>query len=360
VFFRAPEFVERACRATSLPEDAAAAVIEVARRIDADAALAALAWHCYWVVFHAGSDERDPPLLPVQDGVRLWPLLRTALGDDAGLFYLLVLLGGLPLAGQVHRRHDVPAQVARDTLRDVVRWGDEYRAEHGRWGLYPKRLTWLRHHFRGDLYHLVRLQFQFGSLWPGFTLYRHRQSGAVAAVSQEGALVAPTGQVVRSPVDLPGEDWERALAPGDPVLHLHIPAGSPMDFDQCGQSLREALRFFPRHFPERPFFAFACSSWLLDPTLAQLLPPESNIVRFQREVYLLPSRSNGNSTMERVFGRISTTRDEVESLPRDTTLRRAIVDHLLAGGGLGSGRCVLFPQDLDWGTQVYRRQDGSR
>jgi hypothetical protein len=313
------------------------------------------------VVFHAGSDERDPPLLPVQDGVRLWPLLRTALGDDAGLFYLLVLLGGLPLAGQVHRRHDVPAQVARDTLRDVVRWVDEYRAEHGRWGLYPKRLTWLRHHFRGDLYHLVRLQFQFGSLWPGFTLYRHRQSGAVAAVSQEGALVAPTGQVVRSPVDLPGEDWERALAPGDPVLHLHIPAGSPMDFDQCGQSLREALRFFPRHFPERPFFAFACSSWLLDPTLAQLLPPESNIVRFQREVYLLPSRSsNGNSTMERVFGRISTTRDEVESLPRDTTLRRAIVDHLLAGGGLGSGRCVLFPQDLDWGTQVYRRQDGSR
>src|SRR5262249_30698373 len=144
-----------------------------------------------------------------------------------------------------------------------------------------------------------------------------------------------------------------ALAPGDPVLHIHIPAGSPMDPAACGESFAAASTFFGRHFPERPFVAFTCSSWLLDPTLQALLPAASNIARFQREVYLLPGRAAGKSTLVRVFGDVP---PDLTHAPRDTTLRRAILDHLLAGGHLSGGRCVLFPADLSWGRQVYLRQ----
>ena len=354
-FFLQPDFIQRASDAASLPEEALRALLGAAERVAADSALAAVAWHCHWAVYLSDSYALPAPSQTARDSIRHWPLLRSSLGDDAGLFYLLVCLAGLRLAAEVHTRHHVPEVVVRDTLSDVIRWADrEYRAEQGCWGLYPRRLTWLRNHFRGELYHLVRLQFQFGRLWPGFTFCRHRQTGGVAAVAEDGALVDSTAQLAAPEIHLSEDEWERVLAPGDPVLHLHIPSGSPMDFDACGASFQEALRFFPEHFPVFPFKAIACSSWLLDPTLAELMPPHSNIARFQREVYLLPSRSSGQSTMERVFGTVPTTREEIAALPRDTTLRRVIVDHLLTGGQIGSGRCVLFPQDLRWGSQVYR------
>ena len=58
-----------------------------------------------------------------------------------------------------------------------------------------------------------------------------------------------------------------------------------MDFEACGESMRTALAFFPRHFPERlPAVAFVCSTWFFDAQYQQILPATSNIVRFQREL----------------------------------------------------------------------------
>jgi hypothetical protein len=165
--------------------------------------------------------------------------------------------------------------------------------------------------------------------------------------------VPPVGHAVRRQVRLRRDEWRQVLAPGDPVLHVHIPAGSAMDFDRCGRSYAAALEFFPRHFPDRPFVGFACSSWLLDPQLQRLLPAASNIARLQREVYLLPGSSSGANTLGRVFGAVP---DDLARAPRDTTLQRAILDHLQAGGHLSSGKCFLLREDLRWASQVYRRQ----
>jgi hypothetical protein len=137
------------------------------------------------------------------------------------------------------------------------------------------------------------------------------------------------------------------------VLQLHIPDGSPMAFDACGESFRQALAFFPRHFPEHRFRAFACSSWLLDAQLQDLLPSASNLVRFQREVYLLPAPGDGRSTLERVFGRVP---ERFDQAPQQTTLQRALVAHLAAGRHLRNGRCFLLRDDVRWGSQVYLRQ----
>ena len=379
--FLAPGFVAAASAAAALPAEVAALALVTAEHAAASAPLRALAWHGHHCLYRAAAYPRS---------FGAWPALTAALGRPDHLFYLLVLLSGMPELQRRYQQHDVPETVAADTLFDIERWLRVHRERHGDWGLAPDRLNWLRHHMRGELYQLGRLQFQFGVFAPGFLVFRQRRTGRVLALAEgglrfradgqldgaggvvdpegawtsrlelgerevRGSPILPEGAARREEVALARAEWEPALAPGDPVLHLHIPAGSPLDFDACGRSLHQAPAFFPRHFPERPFVAFACSSWLLDAQLEGMLPPSSNLVRFLREMYLLPARSGGAGTLERVFG--SAAIDPARA-PRDTALRRAIADHLLAGGHLRGARCFLFPRDLRWGEQVYRRQAG--
>ena len=351
--------MREACHDASLPPDVTAALRREAARAAADASLRDLA-----TARRAALYETEPA--PLAE-VRAWPQLATAERPEADLLNLLVALSELPRMRAFYTAHAIPEEVYRQTLTDPLRWMEHYRerSEWGAWGLSPRYLPWLRHHFRGEIFQLGRLQFEPGRASLGAVFYRHATDRRVIAFTQDGweessgtaagTPISPQGRVADETLRLPLAEWERVLAPGDPVLNIHMPAGSPMDFDACGESFARALEFFPRHLPERSFVAFACSSWLLDPQLDGPMPPTSNIVRFQRQVYLLPSTSNGRSTIERVFG---TEQIDVATAPRDTTLRRAVLGLIEAGGGPGSGKCALFPEELrrgGWGAEPYRR-----
>jgi hypothetical protein len=84
-----------------------------------------------------------------------------------------------------------------------------------------------------------------------------------------------------------------------------------------------------------------------------MLPPESNIVRWQHEGYLFPADDDEGSFLLFTFG--STTID-LATAPQDTRLRRAIIAYLAGGGELRSGRYLLLRSDLGrFGTQPYRQ-----
>jgi hypothetical protein len=379
-FFLEPNYVVAAAQEAALDSDLAAALATAAWRVAANPAARALTWHIYRRLFH----------VPSFDGAaaQRWPFPSALLGDDASLIYALALFGGLPALRALDRAHAVPDQVRRETLHDIQRWANYYRRHHGAWGLGPAQLSWLRLHLRGELYSLGRLQFQPGAWALPARAFRHRMSGAVTALSEDGVRyradgrrdgtggvhdpvrgwtarlqfntevvvghhITPDGSVERVESRLATADWAQALAPGDPVLHLHIPRGDPLDLDACRRSLEAALRFFPTHFPEQPFVAFACESWLLDDQLSQLLPASSNLARFQRQLYLVPVIGDNAETLGWVFDGVPT---DLAQAPRDTSLRRAVLDHLLSGGHFRGGGCFLLPEDLPaWGTDIYRR-----
>src|SRR5262249_14834788 len=100
-----------------------------------------------------------------------------------------------------------------------------------------------------------------------------------------GYPILPAGTVMQREVRLSRREWQLILKRGDPILEMHIPRSGPLDLDLCRRSMEEALAFFPRHFPDRPFVAFSLWSWILDPQLQAMLPDTSNLVRFQREFY---------------------------------------------------------------------------
>lgn len=384
VFFLRPGFVAQACEEAALPQQVAQAAIAASRRVAGSAPLSALAWHFHHCLFQAADYPRD--------SISEWPTLEAALQEDGGLFYLLVLLSGMPGLQAVNEGHGVPSEVVRDTLSDIKRWiggGEEDGPALPPWGLAPRALSWLVNHLRGELYGLGRLQFQFGCSQLQVRVFRRRVSGTVAALSEDGVCyrgdgsrarsdgseqadswqaslrvgdgevmgypILPTGRALPRQVALRTAEWQQVLAPGQPVLHVHIPVGSPMSHQRCGESFRQAAEFFPRHFPERSFAAFCCGSWLLDGQLQGFLPPTSNIVRFQREVYLVPVRLSPKYLLYRVFGEVP---EDLTRAPRQTSLQRALLDHMQAGKQLRpfGGGCFLFAQDLDWGAQVYRQQ----
>jgi hypothetical protein len=201
-----------------------------------------------------------------------------------------------------HAAQGVPDQVSWDTLADLGRHMRLYRRT-GHVGLDVP--WWIGLHFRGALFELGRLQFN---------PYRLRMGEAGPLFWYDAAQSEALGDGFRR---------------GDRVLGVHIPEAGPLDPAACDASFQAARHFFAEHLPAYASRVATCTSWLLDDQLLEYLPPESNIVRFQRRFELVPgARDADGSIVHFVFGRDPSALDQV--VPR-TTLERAIVHHLRQG-----------------------------
>ena len=204
-------------------------------------------------------------------------------------FFVYVYLAALADVRRFHKQRGVPDEISWATLADLGRNLRRDRLLLGDGGL--RTSGWLTLHFRGALYQLGRLQF-------------NRREATRARVGES-----------------PGES--------EPALGVHIPESGPLTPEACDESIAQAEPFFARHFPEWRPRVGVCTSWLLDPQLADYLAPDSNIIRFQRRFKLVGEGYDGDADVLRfVFHRIAPT---IDALPQRTTLERAIVAHLRAG-----------------------------
>jgi len=221
-------------------------------------------------------------------------------------FYVLVCVGALPYVREYHQSKGIPDAISQATLVDLGRNVRVHRKREGIGGLGVA--WWLMLHFRGVIYQLGRLQFE--QVWLGDNI--------AASIQADGGDASP----------------------GSPALSIHIPDFSgPMTPAACDESIALARDFFPTYFPETRYDNAICSSWLLDPQLKQYLRPESNIIRFQDRFNLVEGGWESNmSIMQFVFGK---TPEHLNTVPRTTSLERAVVEHLSAGG-IWYGRAGWF------------------
>lgn len=376
--FLTPGAIENGCKKIGLEPEAIPYLQSTADQIVKDPDMMSLSWHCHYLLFISESYPRSE--------TAEWPSLEAYLGSRSGAFYLIIALSGIPEAIAFHRSRGIPEKVMLDTYTDTAIWARDYKDLHGVWGMDTRILPWLYNHLSGDLYRLVRLQFMQRPFRQSLKAFRSRMTGAVIVLAEGGTRyrgdgqidgtggvfdpqngwtsrlvigrdwitgtpIHPNGYALCEEVKFPLSAWECILSPGNYILEVHIPAGSRMDFDACGESFRQAVDFFPRYFPDRPFKAFCCGSWLLNTQFQDMLPSDSNITRFQREFYLFPILSGGRSGLERIF---RSGIQDLSNAPRDTRLRRAVLDHLQAGGYLRAGGGLIFAEDLNWGKQVYQ------
>jgi hypothetical protein len=213
--------------------------------------------------------------------------LSTALGR---YFFAYVYLAALADVRRFHVQRRIPDDVSWATLADLGRNLERDRLLLGDGGL--RTSGWLTLHFRGSLYQLGRLQFNRVNV----------HAMHVAGAFPEGAA----------------------------ALGIHIPESGPLTPAACDDALAQAQPFFARYFAETPTRLAICTSWLLDPQLADYLEPDSNILRFQRRFTLVSEGNDGDADVLRfVFHRIA---PNIDDLSQRTTLERAIVAHVRAGG----------------------------
>jgi hypothetical protein len=244
-----------------------------------------------------GSDGATRPF-PTLAGVTD-PLLR--------YFYVFVYAAMCPITREWHAARGVSPEVSRRTLADVGRQLTHNHRRLGYRGLNTNA-DWLMKHFCGQLYQLGRLQFEIVRL--GNTTGREITAGG------------------------------QPFGPGDPALAVHIPDYcGPFTPAQCQESFNAVRRFFAKHFPEHRAGVLTCHSWLLSRDLVNYLPADSNIVQFARLFTVNHRESPAQDDMffRFVFGVPSA--DNLDALPQDTALQRALVQHLRDGkhwtGGVG-------------------------
>jgi hypothetical protein len=208
----------------------------------------------------------------------------------AGVLPLLALVVTADDLEQFHRSRGVPTEVTAQTLTELGQQVWVHRLTFGELGLHT--YGWLTVTWSGSLYWLGRLQFNLQRLESG---------------------------------------W---------VCSTHIPRSGPLEPAAVDRSFAAAARFFPAHFPDRPVRDFWCSSWLLDPTLAQALDPASNMARFQARWRLYGDPMPADE--DALFFTFARRGDvDLAALPRETSLQRVIVDRLRSGGHWSSRNGLL-------------------
>ncbi len=262
----------------------------------------------WWVLDRAYHDMlanmgRGAPV----EGFWGWPGLPASTGTLGRHLYVWLYLAVLPGVRRYHADRGIPDDASWAALAEL---GREMAGRRGVSGVSGLGAQWmLPLAFRGAVYELGRLTFNRGAVEIDIT---------------------STHLVVRP------------LRRGEAQLNTHVPERGRLAPAACDESFARAREFFLRHFPDEPVACFMCHSWLLDEQLAQYLQESSNIVRFQRRFHLLPDEPGAHASvadgdiLELVFHRAhdgpEIPPDLLDGLPQDTTLQRAYVAHLRAGG----------------------------
>ena len=209
---------------------------------------------------------------------------------------MLALLLFICAYGAVGRRYEgksIPRPILDHTLSDIAIWAVDHHAKTGNWGL--SNVSWLSRHINGTIFRLGRLQFEMND-------------------------------------------------PANHTLSVHIPRDGKLIYEECQKSYADAKAFFNAYFSEYRATAFVCFSWLLFPGLKQLLPGDSNIIRFQNDYRIEKTVDNHEEAIEQIFGKVQRN---IDDYPTDSSLQRAAVDYMKKGGVFGVGHGTLIaPQSF--------------
>ncbi len=145
------------------------------------------------------------------------------------------------------------------------------------------------------------------------------------------------GIIQKEITELSKEDWKLCLSAEDKALRIHIPSDGNFDRDAIHQAYDEARLVMDTCYPDMPYKAFYCLSWLMSEELKQILKPTSNILGFQKDFVKTPCKSCGTPVFSFVFNMAAAIPEDLDALPENTSLQRGVKKLYQEGGYLHEG-----------------------
>jgi hypothetical protein len=356
--------LKNAAKILSFPDKIIYDILRAAFRIRQSKEHSALLWYFHHRLF-ISDDVMDKK-------IKKWPcleILEESLQDDANMFYYIVLLSGMRFIKlrmeKAQNVRAIPSEIIVDTLADMAGDLEDYKKMYG--GLPPGSLGFrVNINFGGEYFRLGRLSFHLTESGAKIRVFRNLSGGNIVVLSEDGIKdtedgqkisgypIVPNGTAEKEQILLHKREWEQELAPGDTVLDMHIPGGMPLEFEECGKAMVSAIAFFKKHFPQKQAAAFTCFSWLMDTRLQELLPCDSNIIRFQKEFYLFPAIADDDILLKNIAGG---RKYMAQHSQKQTSLQRRLFEKINADEDFhaSAGGCFLLFRDFDWGKRVYRQ-----
>lgn len=220
------------------------------------------------------------------------------LQESDGKRNLLSYLYFCDAAEKKYKEKNIGCDIFLNTMADIKIWTDVWSDIKNE--LYLGEIHWLARHMSFKIFKLGRLQFCMG----------------------------------HSEYDIP----EKNIFKGDNVVEIHIPDdGRPLKYDECVKSIETAKAFFAEYFPEFEYEYFACHSWLLDKSLAEILSENSNILKFQ-SLFDIVCNEEADDIIGFTF-KWKMTRFQLRNAQPTSSLTKKVKERIMGGGtfyvGLG-------------------------
>lgn len=159
--------------------------------------------------------------------------------------------------------------------------------------------------------------------------------GSAGYTDEEGAYYADfsddgdfyTGREVidsvvsKSITKLAKRDWKTVAKQWDWMAAIHIPRGANLSEESMTKGFHDAMDKTLKYYSDLSPKFVHCSTWLLDPKLAELLGPSSNITRFLNRFIKYPIISGGKELFGNAF---PSNFNSYEELPENTSLQRKL------------------------------------
>lgn len=301
---------------------------------------------------------------------------RPVCADENGLQLAAALSAVRSSEARLAAEGQIPMACFYEALQDVRVWMHDHINNFGFPGLeYGNGFAWIALRvLTGEVLRFGRLEYNKSLAFPDLLIFKHKRTGerqmilnGVYPFDANGRITVPENAAFRShtpygifnsyfgnTVDRDGRvsstctefdlrnDWECELRPGDETVYIHIPSGCPLS------GFEESLKAMKKYYFNLPDFhpkAVICGSWLFSPVLPEILPPDSNLCRFQKIGWLIPSTSPDSDALRRVFG-VKAELQGVHAVPWKSSLQQKIGERIARGEKIPGGRIVLFPDEI--------------
>ena len=289
------------------------------------------------------------------------PLGKVALGYN--MFNGLAICSMADYCYEKLQKRGLPQEVIKNVMCMPEKGVESYREKHDNEPGY-ENFSWYQRAIDCTLFNVGRLQIEVFEAMPdgvwvlenkkgeqvalAYEMMLHKsgfQLGAVGFEEEEGswsATVTETkeyweghpyaedGRVESRVVRLCKSEWKKILCKGDPVIGLHIPEAGKLTPDLIDETMIRIKAFLEEYYPDYPYKAFVCHSWLMDPQLISLVGEDSNIAKFNQRFRKLTRKCFGLAVFIFIFKKDPGT-FRLEELPEKTRLERALKAHYMSG-----------------------------